>query len=84
MKYVLETKMEKMDRLSRRLDWKLGTENDNNNQTLIKKQWIHNLVKVVIEGLEIEIVKKIKKARGKDKLVWCHKSLSHMCHNGTR
>ena len=31
LKHILETKMEKTNRLSRRLDWKVGTENDNNN-----------------------------------------------------
>ena len=36
------------------------------------------LVILTIEELEIKIVEKIKKAR--DKLVWCHKSLSHICH----
>jgi len=61
--------MEKADGLSRRLDWKVGTENDNNNQTLIKKQWICNLAEVVIKGPEVEIVEKIKKARSKDKEV---------------
>ena len=30
--------MEKADGLSRRLDWKVGVENDNNDQTLIKEQ----------------------------------------------
>ena len=53
-----ETKIEKVDRLSRRLDWKVETKNNNNNQTLIKEQWICNLVKVVIEGLEIGILVK--------------------------
>ena len=33
LKHILETKIEKMDRLSKRLDWKVRTENDNNNQT---------------------------------------------------
>ena len=33
LKHKPETKMGKADRLSRRLDWKLGVENDNNNQT---------------------------------------------------
>jgi len=28
--------MRKVDRLSKRLDWKVGTENDNSNQILIK------------------------------------------------
>ena len=58
-----------MDRLSRRLDWKVGVESNNNDQTLIKEQWIHNLAEVVIEGPEVDIVEKIKKARSKDKEV---------------
>jgi len=51
--------MEKVDRLSRRSDWKVKTENDNNNQILIKNQYICNLVKVIIEGAEVDIVEKI-------------------------
>ena len=58
-----------MDRLSRRLDQKVGVENNNNNQTLIKEQQIYSLVKVVIEGPEVEILEKIKIAREKDKEV---------------
>jgi len=61
--------MEKADGLSRRLDWKVGVENDNNDQTLIKEQWIHSLAKVVIEGPKVDIVEKIKKAKSKDKEV---------------
>ena len=58
--------MGKADKLSRRPDWKVGVENDNNNQILIKDNWIHSLEEVVIEGLEIDIVEKIKKVRSKD------------------
>ena len=61
LKHVPDIKIEKADRLSRRLDWKVETENDNNNQTLIKEQWIHSLAEVVIEGPKVEIVEKIKK-----------------------
>ena len=32
LKYILRTKMGKMDRLIRRPDWKLGVENDNKNK----------------------------------------------------
>ena len=48
--------MEKADGLSKRSDWKVGVENNNNNQTLIKKQWIHSLAEIVIEGLEVDII----------------------------
>ena len=36
LKHVLGTRMEKADRLSRRLDWKVGVEKDNKDYVLIK------------------------------------------------
>ena len=57
------------DGLSRRPDWKVGTEKDNDNQIIIKDNWLHKLEEVVIEGPEVEIIEKIKKARGKDEEV---------------
>ena len=57
----LGANIRKTDRLSRRLDQKVETENDNNNQTLIKDYQIHNLVEVVIERPEIDIREKIKR-----------------------
>ena len=56
--------MEKVDGLSRQLDWKVGVEKDNENQVFIKDNWIRSIKE---EGLEVEIIKKIKKARSKDK-----------------
>ena len=66
LKYVLGTKMGKADGLSRRLDWKVGIDRDNKDQIVIKDNWICNLQEVVIEGLEVEILEKIKKARSRD------------------
>ena len=59
--------MGKADGLSRRPDWKVGVEKDNENQVFIKDCWLHSLHEVVIEGLEVNIIEKIKKARDKDK-----------------
>ena len=59
--------MGKTDSLSRRLDWKVGIKKNNKDQVFIKNHWIHNLYKVLIEGPEADILKKIKKARSKDK-----------------
>ena len=61
LKHVPNTKIGKTDGLSRRLDWKVGIEKDNKNQTLIKEQLIHSLVEVVIEGPKIYIVEKNEK-----------------------
>ena len=66
LKYALETKIEKVDGLGKRPDQKVEVKKNNENQTLIKKQWICNLVEVVIKELKIE---KIKIAREKDKEV---------------
>ena len=53
LKYIPGTKMEKADELSRKPDQKVGVEKNNENQTLIKEQWICSLAEVVIEGPEI-------------------------------
>ena len=66
LKHVPGMRMGKADRLSRRLDWKVEVEKNNNNQVFIKDNWIYSLQKVVIEGPEVEMLEKIKKARSKD------------------
>ena len=58
LKHVLGTKIGKAHRLSRRLDWKIGIEKDNENQVFIKDYWIHTLSEVVIEGSEVDILEK--------------------------
>ena len=66
LKHVPGIKMEKADGLSRRSDWKVGTDRDNEDQVLIKDSWIHSLGEVVIKRPEVDIIEKIKKAKGKD------------------
>ena len=58
LKHVPGIKIEKVDELNRRLDWKVRVEKDNENQTLIKKQWIYSITEVVIEGPEVNILGK--------------------------
>ena len=58
--------MGKADRLSRQSDWRVGVEKDNDNQVFIKNNWICKLQEVVIEGPEVDIIEKIKKAKSKD------------------
>jgi len=38
LKHILETKIKKADELSKKLDWKVGIEKNNENQKLIKKK----------------------------------------------
>ena len=63
---MVGTKIGKTDSLSRRLDWKVGVDKNNEDQVLIKDCWLCSLHKVLIEEPEADIVKRIKKARGKD------------------
>ena len=69
LKHVSGTKIEKADGLSRRPDWKVDIEKNNNNQVFIKDNWIRNMYEVVIKGPEVDIVEKIKKARNKNEEV---------------
>ena len=62
LKHVPGTKMGKANGLSRRPDWKVGIDRDNENQILIKDNWICSLGEVVIEGPEVEIIEKNKKS----------------------
>ena len=67
LKHVLE--MEKVDSLSRRLDLKVGVENNNENQKLIKKEQIRGMNQVIVKGPEIILVEKIKRVREEDEKV---------------
>ena len=63
LKHVAGTKMGKADGLSRRVDWKIGAEKDNENQVFIKDNWIRSIQEVLVEGPEVELLEKIKKQR---------------------
>ena len=66
LKHVPGTRVGKADGLSRRPDWEIGVDKDNENQVVIKDNWIRNLQEVVIERPEVDIIEKIKKARSRD------------------
>jgi len=67
LKHVAGSKMGKVDGLSRRANWKVGVDKDNDNQVFIKDDWICSMYEVVVEGLEVDLLEKIKKARSRDK-----------------
>ena len=66
LKYIPGKSMRKADRLSRRPDWQKGVENNNEDRTLIKLEWIQKEVRqreeilIEEEGLK-ERIKKIQK-----------------------
>ena len=66
LKHVAGSKMSKVDGLSKRVDWKVGVDKDNENQVFIKDNWIQSIYEVVVEGPEVDMLEKIKRARSKD------------------
>jgi len=60
--------MGKADRLSRRLDWEVRVEKDNEEQMLVKKEWLEikriRITEVVIEG--VDLLDKVRKCEAKD------------------
>ena len=70
MKHVAGKSIERADSLSRRVDWVERVERDNKNQVISKKEWLEvRTIEQLVEELEEEIVKKIKKVRDKDEEV---------------
>ena len=61
--------MRKVDGLSRRSDWKVKVDKDNENQIVVKDSWLRRLEEVIIEESEVEVLEKIKKARSKNENV---------------
>jgi len=68
LKHVLESKMEKVDSLSRRPDWKVGVERDNEDETLVKPEWleVRKMEKVEIIMEEVNLLEKMKQSKVKD------------------
>ena len=60
--------MGKADGLSRRPDWKVGVEKDNEEQMLVKKEWLEVRAMEVLEVVikEVDILDKIRKGKMKD------------------
>jgi len=68
LKHVLGSKIEKADSLSRRSDWEIGVEKDNEDKTLVKPEWLEvrrmEAVEIIVDG--IDLLKEVRKSRVKD------------------
>jgi len=57
LKHILGSKIGKVNSLSRRPDWEIGVERDNENEVLVKPEWLKvrrtETVKVIIEGVDL-------------------------------
>ena len=68
LKHISGSKMEKADGLSRRPDWEVGIEKDNEKQILVKKEQLETkrikVTEVVIEG--VDLLDKVRKCEARD------------------
>ena len=68
LKHIPGTKIGKADSLSRRPDWEVGVERDNEDETLIKKKWLENRrmekVEIIVDG--VDLLEEVRKSRVKD------------------
>jgi len=68
LKHIPESKMGKVNSLSRRLDWEIGVERDNKDEVLVKPEWLEvrktKTVEVVIE--EVDLLEEVRKSKIND------------------
>ena len=68
LKHITGSKIGKANGLSRRPDWEVGIEKDNEEQMLVKKEWLEvkkiRVIEVVIEG--VDLLEKVRKCKAKD------------------
>jgi len=57
LKHILRSKMGKADSLSRRLDWEVGVEKDNEDETLVKPEWLEvkktKVVEIIVDRVDL-------------------------------
>jgi len=68
LKHVPESKMGKADSLSRRLDWEVGVEKDNEDETLVKPEWLEvrktEAIEIIVDG--VDLLEEVRKLKVKD------------------
>jgi len=68
LKYVPRSKIEKADSLSRRPDWEIGVEKDNEDETLVKPEWLEvrrlEAVEIIVD--RVDLLEKVRKSKIKD------------------
>jgi len=68
LKHVPGSKMGKADSLSRKLDWEVGVEKDNEDETLVKPEWLEvrriEAVEIIVD--EVDLLEEVRKSKVKD------------------
>ena len=68
LKHVLGSKMGKADSLSKRPDWEIGVEKDNENEMLVKPEQLEvrrtEAVEIIVDG--VDLLEEVRKSKVKD------------------
>jgi len=68
LKHVPGSKIGKANSLSRRLDWEVGVEKDNEDQRLVKLEWLEvrkmEMVEIIVDG--VDLLEEVRKSKVKD------------------
>jgi len=68
LKHILGRKMEKADSLSRRPNWEVGVEKDNENEMLVKPEWLEirrmKIVEIIVD--RVDLLEEVRKSKVKD------------------
>jgi len=68
LKHVPGTKMGKVNSLSRRPDWEVGVEKNNEDETMIKPEWLEvrktEVVEIIVDG--VDLLEEVRKSKVKD------------------
>jgi len=68
LKHVPGSKIGKADSLSRRPDWEVGVERDNEDKTLVKPEWLAikrtEVVEIIVD--RVDLLEKVRKSKVKD------------------
>jgi len=68
LKHVPGSKMGKADSLSRRPDWEVGVEKDNEDQRLVKPEWLEVRKTEMVERIvdRVDLLEEVRKSKVKD------------------
>jgi len=68
LKHILGSKIGKADSLSRRPDWEIRVEKDNEDETLVKPEWLKvrrtETVEIIVD--RVDLLEEVKKSKVKD------------------
>jgi len=68
LKHIPGSKMGKADSLSRRPDWEVGVERDNEDEKLIKPEWLKvrktEVVEIIVD--RVDLLEEVRKSKVKD------------------